>query len=78
MSPAVDHRVESGHAFWRLQDLARGHRELIARCSQPPEPANVITETVGNDGSNRPGCSPGSPLQAEADAIIREAQDFVT
>ena len=29
----------------------------------------MITETVGNDGSNRPGCSPGSPLQAEAAGI---------
>lgn len=37
---------------------------------------DVITETGGNDGSNRPGCSPGSPLQAEAAGIIREAQDF--
>lgn len=37
---------------------------------------DVITETGGNAGSNRPGCSPGSPLQAEAAGIIREAQDF--
>lgn len=36
----------------------------------------MITETGRNAGSNRPGCSPGSPLQAEAAGIIREAQDF--
>lgn len=36
----------------------------------------MITETGGNAGSNRPGCSPGSPLQAEAATIIREAQGF--
>lgn len=37
---------------------------------------DVITETGGNAGSNRAGCSPVSPLQAEAAGIIREAQDF--
>lgn len=39
---------------------------------------DVIAETGVNAGSNRPGCSPGSPLQAEAAGIIREAPDFVT
>lgn len=37
---------------------------------------DVITETGGNAGSNTAGCSPASPIQAEAAVIIREAHDF--